>query len=299
MNGGREESGSEIFHRNMNFERITPNAAHRNIGLSERESVHLNEDLISAAYHGNFRKAEELLNNNASATYHSAKRQHVTALCMAASKNHTQTMQLLLDRGADINAMTSNGYDAVYFAAVSFESDALRLLLRNKPVLKQYVSYGHPVSLLMEIFSILQPHSGLEMDHRKLDVIKILLQERFPVNGCVHKHSYQHSGGVCPDGILSPLIQVVKSNFGRISLEFKLELCDLLLTYKADIDEQDPHGNTALHHAVRVGCLRMVPHLLFKGANQNILNYDGKTAQELTTRNSETALIFDQWESII
>ena len=167
MNREREESGAEIFHRNLNFESTTPNAAHHTTGSSKRKLVPLNEQLISAAYHGDIRLVEDLLDRGASATYHSVHGQEATALCMAASKNHTRIMKLLLDHGANINATTINGFDAVYFAAVSFEADALRLLLKNKPQRKKYESYGHQVSLLMEMISILQPHSGLEMDEAK------------------------------------------------------------------------------------------------------------------------------------
>ena len=296
MNGGQEANGMELFHRNMNFERIAPNAAPRTTGLSEREQVNLDEELISAAYHGDIKQVKELLETGASAEYQSVRGQ-TTALCMAASKNHTRIMQLLLNYGADINAMNINGFDAVYFAAVSFQPDALRLLLeKNSPLPKQYESYGHTVSLLMEILSIIQPHHGLEMNNDKVSVIRILLLAGFDVNGCVDKHSYQHSSDGRPDVVLSPLIQIVKSDFDCISFQFKFELCGMLRAFKVDINEQDPYGNTALHHAVLSNFYEMVQYLISAGgANVDILNCDGKKAQDLTNRNSDIDLVFGRW----
>lgn len=54
----------------------------------------------------------------------------------------------------------------------------------------------------------------------------------------------------------------------------------LLRKFGANLDEQDEDGNTALHHAVMGGHPEIVHYLLKKGANREIRNNQGKTAEE-------------------
>jgi ankyrin repeat protein len=280
MNPERSVTDAETFHQNMNFHRTQPNPQFSNVVFSQGNSVARSDELILAAHHGDFAQVQALLINGASASYHSPKSHRVTALCMAASKGHVKTMQLLLDYGADINAMTTAGFDALYFAAVSFQAEAVRFLLEKNARMKPYISYDHRVSLLMETLSILMPVRGMEMDQNKLSVVELLLQARISPNGCVHEYNCKHTSNHYPDSVLSPLIQIVKSDVCQISLKFKFTLCELLRKYGVNLDERDPHGNTALHYAVQFQCPEMASYLVDVGARtNNIMNLDQQTAR--------------------
>ena len=280
MNADRSGTDAQIFHRNLNFESTQPNHTSFSAGFSHEHSVARNDQLIVAAHRGDVEQVRHLLGNGASATYHCIKSHRVTALCMASSKGHIQTMQLLLNKGAHINAMTNSGFDALYFAAVSFQAEAVDYLIKKGAIRKQYISYDHPVSLLMETLSILMPGHGLEMNDNKLLVVKLLLKATNRPNGCIGRHNCKHPDDQYPDSMLSPLIQIVKSDKHTIPLKFKFALCELLKNYGVNPNESDPSGNTALHYATRFRCTEMVSNLIDMGVDVHAKNCYNKTARD-------------------
>jgi ankyrin repeat protein len=64
-----------------------------------------------------------------------------------------------------------------------------------------------------------------------------------------------------------------------------------LLSWGADINKKDWFGNTPLHlsvyHAEKELNTRLTKILLLKGADRNIKNSKGKTAQEVITQDGE------------
>jgi ankyrin repeat protein len=64
----------------------------------------------------------------------SSRFQHLTALSAAASSGHTEIVQLLLDKGANINAADLNGGTALYYADWNGHTEIVQLLLERTNV---------------------------------------------------------------------------------------------------------------------------------------------------------------------
>jgi len=97
-------------------------------GESEKRIIPLlTERLMEASLRGNSDVAELLLAKGADIN---AKDDHgFTALMWAVVGGHFHAVKLLLDKGADINAKNNNGQTALMHAALGGEVDAVKLLL--------------------------------------------------------------------------------------------------------------------------------------------------------------------------
>jgi hypothetical protein len=92
---------------------------------------------------------------------------------------------------------------------------------------------------------------------------------------CVEFGLFQQRPGVDSVGIFGsgPLKTVI--SWGDLSA------VELLLGAGADIDARHEAGDTALHHAIRMGKFGIARHLIRAGADQSIVNHEGKRARDL------------------
>jgi ankyrin repeat protein len=219
------------------------------------------------------------------------------ALSAAASNGHVDVMNILLKHGANINAMTRHGTDALYVAATSYQPEALELIFSKGPILRNYMSHGREVSLLMKTISVMIAQSEGELSEEQILVLEILIQVGSGVNGFIYPYDVNIStigSDHYPNSTLSPLIQIIKSDVRLISTDLKLRLFQLLSIFDVDLNEHDPSGNTALHYAVEFKCLEMVMELILAGADVNIRNWDGNTAQDNAQVDEEMTNMFNE-----
>jgi serine/threonine protein kinase/ankyrin repeat protein len=85
--------------------------------------------LIIAAYGGHTDTVKVLLDQGANVNAKGNNDYDLTALIAAVGGHHIDTMRLLLERGADVNAMGHNGRTALWLAAKKGYSDIIELLL--------------------------------------------------------------------------------------------------------------------------------------------------------------------------
>ncbi|KAA0170630.1 hypothetical protein FNF28_01392 [Cafeteria roenbergensis] len=85
--------------------------------------------LWEAAKAGNTAEASRLLDAGAPVNRKNHANNGVTALIVAAEHGHKDTVELLLDRGADLEATDDDGSTALVFAASGGHKDTVELLL--------------------------------------------------------------------------------------------------------------------------------------------------------------------------
>ncbi|MBI1761137.1 MAG: ankyrin repeat domain-containing protein [Acidobacteria bacterium] len=162
-----------------------------------------------------------------------------TALLMAARNGDVETLQLLLERGADTQAIwkegsvpPENGTNALDLACYSQNAAAVKLLLARGVNMDKR---GRPL-----IFATM---------HGSLDIAQLLLAAGMPVN-------------VADPLVYTPLIYATQTENGN------LELLKLLLSKGADPQAKARDGNTALSFAKRKGWTEAIALLQQAGASE-------------------------------
>ncbi|KAI3434440.1 hypothetical protein D9Q98_002517 [Chlorella vulgaris] len=170
-----------------------------------------------------------------------------TALLDAAANGQVEVVRLLLDRGADLEAVDSDGDTALAVAAAHGHVEVVRLLLKNSANLDAPGRNGYT------------PLIGAALAGH-LEVVQVLLKSSADLEATDN------------DGDTALTVAAGKGH---------LDVVQLLLDHDADLDVHDNDGNTALIGAAVKGHLEMVRLLLEGGANLEPSDDDGDTALDL------------------
>ena len=201
---------------------------------------------------------------------------HLAALAgRLPQPGHLQTVQVLLDAGADPNALSPDDYlgdgSALLFAAYSSSrnTEIVRLLLQRGADPSQANSRGlTPLAIASregarEICDILLEH-GAEMDIHCLAALGLVREMR--------KLLRQD-----PD-----LVKARDPHQGAPPLYFaawrdRKDAAALLLEFEADIAGHDASGNPPVHAAAAAGAKRTLEYLIEQGADVNARNHEKQT----------------------
>ena len=139
----------------------------------------------------------------------------LTALMDAVSQGNVEATKLLLDRGADVNAMDSYGNTALILAARSLRSDLVRMLIDSGADVNQKDNVGNTPLI----------DTARYAGESTLEVIEILIAEGGNVQA---KNIYNNTA----------LMNAVRSG--------QTDVVELLLREGADINARAKNGQTAL-----------------------------------------------------
>jgi hypothetical protein len=139
----------------------------------------------------------------------------LTALMDAVSQGNMEETKLLLDRGADVNAMDSYGNTALILAARSGRSDLVRMLINSGADVNQKDNVGNTPLI----------DTARYAGESTLNVIEILIAEGADVRA---KNIYNNTA----------LMNAVRSG--------QTDVVELLLREGADINARAKNGQTAL-----------------------------------------------------
>jgi ankyrin repeat protein len=203
--------------------------------------------LLNAAARGNLPKVKELLANGADVNARDT--QHNTALLLNAQLSYSgvEVPTLLLEKGADIDAVNDNGESALMLSAGRNSQDEVKLFLTHKANVNFRSKKGEralhlaATGLHSQIVNALLA-SGAEVDARDADGKTALIRAT-------------DFEGAVPDDVMQAL-----------------------LDKGAQINAQDDEGNTALILATKSGSMSGVEFLLSKGAKVDLKNKAGQTA---------------------
>ncbi len=219
-----------------------------------------------AVLHDQLLVVESLLSRSALVDLRTSTRLQATPLMFACARNHPEIFNLLIDHGADINAIDAMGDPVANWAAYYGNRTALSTLVGKGVDLSIQTKHGDAADVLLRLWH--QPKdlsvfagSILEkpLSEKQKEIFHAISQERASdVRSLLDQ-------GIDPnttDAYGSPLLH-------QAVLTANLSLVKLLLGYDLEVDAYNRVGQTALTVAARWEHTEVVKLLLEAGADPN------------------------------
>jgi uncharacterized protein (TIGR02145 family) len=204
--------------------------------------------------------------------------------------NTDHLVEMLLNKGANVNLQSNNGWTALIIASEGGNAEIVKLLLDHgaNPDIKN-------------IDGMSAMHMALERGNRNTDIITLLLEkgakpDLLTINGTTPLMMASNTGNteivqllldrganvnLRTNNMGTALMQacnVEVSELMEVYQERNYEIVKLLLQKGANLDLQNIEGETALYLASKNGNTGIVKFLLDQGANPELKNTKGKTA---------------------
>ena len=223
----------------------------------------------------------------------------VVPLHLAASLNNYMAVDILSKHGCDINLRDNAGHTALYLAVSNKHKHIVKCLLESEAD----VNMKYKENASERIYLVRGKDRGKPAWHYVL-LKKALfpLFSRWTKGGSVDVADFgrvlKSGWGKDPPEDIRKSIREMDSTFPDTqsrtvlhvaSKSASLEIVDLLVKYKADINAYDADGFTPLHLAAMYGNIQVVKKLVETNADVN-LKVDGKDAAELARMNEETEI---------
>ena len=192
------------------------------------------DDILEAARSGDLELVQTILDSDTTAIGMSNDRGS-TALHFAAENGHIQIVELLLDLGADLEAIDVDGDTPLMCAAIGGHSEVFKMLL----------SRGADADILNTSKSGVLHYAAIS---GSVEIVNLLLDRGLDINA-------QNQGGA------TPLFEAI--------FRGNQEAVKFLLGKGADIEALNSHAFTPLYVARAMGNVDMAQLLLDNGANEN------------------------------
>lgn len=207
------------------------------------------------------------------------------SLLDAAQYGHTAIVDLLLERGADVDARDDDDLTPLHRAAAWDHLEVAKVLLQCGAFVDSHGEHGSPLHFaacygnLRVATALIEEGANIEL--RRLNGLTPLLEAANNGNANIVALLLDHGGDIN-----------AQANSGRTALTHALsqdhnDVATLLLDKGADVNLGNVRGMKPIHYA-SVG---MIPLLIERGADPNSEDENGMTRLHLAALNGETAVV--------
>lgn len=235
-----------------------------------------------------------------------------TPLIIAVGNSYIDTAKILIENGANINAVDFEGWSALSYAVNNGDIEIAKLLLENKAKIKDelLIAIKSPiVESSINIMKLLIDNKAninytdengfnplnIAIESGDMELTKFLITNGANVNSLMQDGVSLIGYAIAQNNM--DLLQILIENGANVNYTNGDSWADtplktasrlgldnvvrILLTRNADINAVDMNGNTALHTAALNSQLSVVKLLLEKNPNLDIQNKVGNTALHL------------------
>lgn len=235
-----------------------------------------------------------------------------TPLIIAVGNSYIDTAKILIENGANINAVDIEGWSALSYAVNNGDIEIAKLLLENKAKIKDelLIAIKSPiVESRINIMKLLIENGAninytdengfnplnIAIESGDMELTKFLITNGANVNSLMQDGVSLIGYAIAQNNM--DLLQILIENGANVNYTVGDSWADtplmtasrlgldnvvrILLTRNADINAVDMNGNTALHTAALNSQLSVVKLLLEKNPNLDIQNKVGNTALHL------------------
>lgn len=235
-----------------------------------------------------------------------------TPLIIAVGNSYIDTAKILIENGANINAVDIEGWSALSYAVNNGDIEIAKLLLENKAKIKDelLIAIKSPiVESRINMMKLLIDNKAninytdengfnplnIAIESGDMELTKFLITNGANVNSLMQDGVSLIGYAIAQNNM--DLLQILIENGANVNYTDGDSWADtplktasrlgldnvvrILLTRNVDINAVDMHGNTALHTAALNSQLSVVKLLLEKNPNLDIQNKVGNTALHL------------------
>ena len=212
-----------------------------------------------------------------------------TPLIIAVGNSYIDTAKILIENGANINAVDIEGWSALSYAVNNGDIEIAKLLLENKAKIKD--------ELLIAIKS--------PIVESRIDMIKLLIDNKAninyadengfnPLNIAIESGDMELTKFLITNGAnVNSLMQDEVSLIGYAIAQNNMDLLQILIENGANVNYTggDSWADTPLQTASRLGLDNVVRILLTRNADINAVDMNGNTALHTAALNSQLSVV--------
>lgn len=212
-----------------------------------------------------------------------------TPLIIAVGNSYIDTAKILIENGADVNAVDIEGWSALSYAVNNGDIEIAKLLLENKAKIKD--------ELLIAIKSPIVESS--------INIMKLLIDNKAninyadengfnPLNITIESGDMELTKFLITNGAnVNSLMQDGVSLIGYAIAQNNMDLLQMLIENGANVNYTggDSWANTPLQTASRLGLDNVVRILLTRNADINAVDINGNTALHTAALNSQLSVV--------
>ncbi len=243
---------------------------------SELTRATVNAALLRAAYSNGLSEIQQLISSGADLNTRNKRGRTPLMLAIENSYGRYEVPKLLIEKGADVNLFDNDGNTALMIACDHNGHEAVKLLLDNKAAV-YFMNKDKRTALHIAAAGV------------RKRIVEALLATRAEVTVSSAGADVRGVDVNGPDGSGRTPLMLAADNEGFVPDD----VMELLLNKGAQIDLQDPQGDTALIMAARAGSMSGVEYLVSKGAAVNLKNKAGQTALTLARKIHENKKLYN------
>lgn len=212
-----------------------------------------------------------------------------TPLIIAVGNSYIDTAKILIENGANINAVDFEGWSALSYVVNNGDIEIAKLLLENKAKIKG--------ELLLAIKS--------PIAESRIDMIKLLIDNKAninyadddgfnPLNIAIESGDMELTKFLITNGAnVNSLMQDGVSLIGYAIAQNNMDLLQILIENGANVNytNGDSWADTPLKTASRLGLDNVVRILLTRNADINAVDMNGNTALHTAALNSQLSVV--------
>ena len=212
-----------------------------------------------------------------------------TPLIIAVGNSYIDTAKILIENGANINAVDIEGWSALSYAINNGDIEIAKLLLENKVKIKD--------ELLIEIKS--------PIVESRINIMKLLIENGAninytdengfnPLNIAIESGDMELTKFLITNGAnVNSLMQDGVSLIGYAIAQNNMDLLQILIENGANVNytNGDSWADTPLKTASRLGLDNVVRILLTRNADINAVDINGNTALHTAALNSQLSVV--------
>lgn len=212
-----------------------------------------------------------------------------TPLIIAVGNSYIDTAKILIENGANINAVDIEGWSALSYAVNNGDIEIAKLLLENKAKIKD--------ELLIAIKS--------PIVESRINIMKLLIDNKAninytdengfnPLNIAIESGDMELTKFLITNGAnVNSLMQDGVSLIGYAIAQNNMDLLQILIENGANVNYTggDSWANTPLHTASRLGLDNVVRILLTRNVDINAVDMNGNTALHTAALNSQLSVV--------
>ena len=212
-----------------------------------------------------------------------------TSLIIAVGNSYIDTAKILIENGANINAVDIEGWSALSYAVNNGDIEIAKLLLTNKAKIKDELFIAIKSPIVESSINIMK----LLIDN-KANINYTDEDEFTPLNIAIESGDMELTKFLITNGAnVNSLMQDGVSLIGYAIAQNNMDLLQILIENGANVNYTggDSWANTPLQTASRLGLDNVVRILLTRNVDINAVDINGNTALHTAALNSQLSVV--------